>query len=199
MQTEEDKQIQSSLERPGNGLPSFDAIFLKRIGFPVLKSIITWDKGLDVFEREGQIIIESLNGVNEENLFKKVLISKTFGIEDNSRYYSPAMVLWHLIYVGETIQKGIISLSKGEKLDFTVKIENFKPFIEIEKNIVEKYESFLLSYRSTIENSVEDKCINNYHSHPWFGPLNPQEWVTMSALHQWVHRRQIRKILASNA
>ena len=122
MQTEEDKLIQSRLERAGNGLPSFDAMFLKHIGFPILKSIITWDKGMDVFEREGKEIIKSLKGVNDDTLFKKVLISKTLGIEDNSRYYSPAMVLWHLIYVGETIQKGIISLSKGEKLDFTVKI-----------------------------------------------------------------------------
>jgi hypothetical protein len=199
MQTEEDKQIQSRLERAGHGLPSFDAIFLKRIGFPILKSIITWDKGMDIFEREGRIILKSLKGVCDDILFKKVLISKTFGIEDNSRYYSPAMVLWHLIYVGETIQSGIISLSKGEKLDFTVKIENFKPFVEIENNILEQYELFLLSYRSTIEHSVEDKCLNNYHAHPWFGPLNPQQWVIMSALHQWVHGRQIRKILGSNA
>ncbi len=198
MQTEEDKQIQSRLERAGNGLPSFDAIFLKRIGFPVLKSIISWDKGMDFFEREGKIIIESLKGVNEDVLFKKVLISKTLGIEDNSRYYSPAMVLWHLIYVGETIQKGIISLSKGEKLDFTVKIENFKPFVEIENNILEKYEMFLLSYRSSIEQSAEDRYLKNYHAHPWFGPLNPHQWLIMSALHQWVHGRQIRKILAVN-
>ena len=199
MQTEEDKQIQNSLERAGNGLPSIDAIFLKHVGFPILKTIVSWDKGLDVFEREGKRIIDSLIDVNNDVLFKKVLISKTLGIEDNSRYYSPAMVLWHLIYVGETIQEGIISLSKGEKLDFTIKIENFKPFVEIEKNILEKYELFLLSYRSSIEQSVEDRHLKNYHAHPWFGPLNPQQWVIMSALHQWVHGRQIRKILASNA
>jgi hypothetical protein len=199
MQTEEDKKIQNSLERAGNGLPSIDAIFLKHVGFPVLKSIVSWDKGMDVFESEGNNIIDSLKVVNNDILFKKVLISKTLGIEDNSRYYSPAMVLWHLIYIGEAIQEGIISLSKGEKLDFTVKIENFKPFVEIEMNIFEKYELFLSNYRSSIEQKVEDRYLKNYHTHPWFGPLNPHQWLIMSALHQWVHRRQIRKILASNA
>jgi hypothetical protein len=199
MQTDKDRQIQNSLERAGNGLPSIDAIFLKHIGFPILKSIVSWDKGMDIFESEGKKIIDYLKGINDDVLFKKILISKTLGIEDNSRYYSPAMVLWHLLYVGETIQEGIISLSKGEKLDFTVKIENFKPFVEIEKNILEKYESFLSNYRSSIEQSVEDRYLKNYHTHPWFGPLNPQQWLTMSALHQWVHGRQIKKILSSNA
>ena len=161
MQTEEDKQIQNSLERAGNGLPSIDAIFLKHVGFPILKTIVSWDKGLDVFEREGKRIIDSLIDVNNDVLFKKVLISKTLGIEDNSRYYSPAMVLWHLIYVGETIQEGVISLSKGEELNFTVKIEHFKPFVEIERNILEKYGHFLLRWhwRCSTESSR--------HLYPW--------------------------------
>jgi hypothetical protein len=198
MQTEEDKQIQNSLERAGNGLPSIDAILLKHVGFPILKSFVSWDKGMDFFEHEGKKIVNSSRGVNDDTLFKKVLISKTLGIEDNSRYYSPAMVLWHLVYVGETIREGIISLSKGEKIDFTVKIEDFKPFVEIEKNILEKYELFLSNYRSSIEQNVEDRYIKNYHAHPWFGPLNPKQWLIMSALHQWVHGRQIRKILESS-
>ena len=199
MISDEDKKIQDSLERAGKGLPNIDAIFLKYIGFPILKSLVSWDRGMRVFESEGQKIIDSLKGVGNEILFQKVLISKTLGIEDNSRYYSPAMVLWHLIYVGETIQEGVISLSKGEELNFTVKIEHFKPFVEIERNILEKYGHFLLNYRRTIEDNVEDRHLKNYHAHPWFGPLNPHQWVLMSALHQLVHGRQIRKILASNA
>lgn len=48
------------------------------------------------------------------------------------------MVLLHLICVGEVLQEGIVSLSKNEKINFTVKIENFKPFVEIDEDIVEK-------------------------------------------------------------
>ncbi len=199
MQTKEDEQIQNGLESAGNGLPSIDALFLKHIGFPILKSIVSWDRGMQIFEHEGKKIIDSLKGLDREVLFNRVLIPKTLGIEDNSRYYSPAMVLWHLIYVGEVIQQGIISLSKGEKLNFTVKIENFKPFVEIENDILERYESFLFDYRNTIESSVKDKYIKNYHAHPWFGPLNPHQWVIMSAIHQVVHGRQLKRILTTNA
>jgi hypothetical protein len=195
MQTNKEREIQDSLEQAGKGLPAIDALFLKYIGFPVLKRTVSWDKGMELFESEGRRILDDVKGLDESVLFQKVLIPKTAGIEDNSRYYSPAMVLWHLIYVGETIRDGIIGLSKNEKLDFVVKIENFKPFVEISKDVVNDYELFLKEYRYIIEENVGDKYVRNYHAHPWFGPLNPHQWIVMSAVHQVVHRRQLEKIL----
>jgi len=195
LRTKEDIQIQNQLENAGNGLPGIDAFFLKYIGFPILKTIMSWDRGMQLFEKEGRKILKSVKKLDYETLFKKRLISKTFGIEDNSRYYSPAMVLWHLIYVGETIQEGIISLSKNEPVDFVVKIENFKPFIEISDTIVEDFEIFLDNYKTYTEANTKSKNIKNYHVHPWFGSLNPHQWVIMSALHQLVHGRQLQKII----
>jgi hypothetical protein len=195
MQTKEDIKIQNNLEKPGHGLPKIDAIFLKYIGFPILKTFISWDNAMKFFEYEGKEIINLVKDLPKDKLFKKVLIPKIFGIEDNSRYYSPAMVLWHLLYVGETLQEGIVNLSKNEKIDFTVKIENFKPFVEINEDIVEKYDNFLNNYKKSIETKVENKYINNCLSHPWFGCLNPHQWLVMSAIHQMVHKKQIKKIL----
>jgi hypothetical protein len=197
IQTEKDKKIQSQLDSAGKGLPVFEAFFLKRIGFPLLKKFVSWDLAMKLFEHEGQKILNDVKQLDDNALFKKVLIPKVLGIEDNSRYYSPAMVLWHLIYVGETIQSGIISLSRNEHIDFVVKIESFKPFVEIAPDIVSKYASFLNGYKATIEKSLQDKYTHNYHAHPWFGPLNPHQWLIMSAIHQLVHGRQLRKILAS--
>ena len=198
MQTEKDDKIQNNLESAGKGLPVIEALFLKHIGFPLLKTFMSWNMGMKLFEHEGERILNGVKELDDSTLFKKVLIPKIFGIEDNSRYYSPAMVLWHLIYVGTAIQDGIISLSKNERLDFAVKIENFKPFVEINLNIVNKYELFLKEYRRTIEANVKDKYIRNYHVHPWFGPLNPHQWLILSAIHQVVHGRQLCKILESN-
>ncbi len=195
MQSEEDKKIQSKLESAGKGLPKLEAFFLRHIGFPILKTFVSWNMGMKFFEYSGEKILTAVKKLDNNTLFKKVLIPKAFGIEDNSRYYSPAMVLWHLIFVGETIQDGIISLSKGDKLDFTVKIANFKPFIEIDNNIVEEYQIFLKSYRSKLEANVKNKYLDNAHAHPWFGELNPHQWLIMSPIHQFVHCRQISEIL----
>jgi len=196
IQTEEDKKIQSQLDSAGKGLPAFEAFFLRRIGFPLLKRFMSWDSAMKLFEHEGQRILNDVKQLDDNALFRKVLIPKVLGIEDNSRYYSPAMVLWHLIYVGEAIQGGIINLSRNDPVDFVVKIENFKPYVEIDQNIVSKYEVFLNNYRPTIEDNSQDKYIHNYHAHPWFGPLNPHQWLILSAIHQVVHGRQLRKILA---
>ncbi len=199
MQTKEDEQIQNQLDSAGKGLPVIEALFLRRIGFPLMKRFTSWDRGMKLFEDEGEKILNDVKELDDATLFKRVLIPRVPGIEDNSRYYSPAMVLWHLIYVGETIQDGIISLSKNEKSDIVVKIENFKPFVEINHTIVSEYEMFLKGYKRTIEANVKDKHVRNYHTHPWFGPMNPHQWLVMSAIHQWVHRRQIRRILDTQA
>ena len=49
MQTQEDIEIQNKLEKAGHGLPKTDAIFLRHIGFPLLKSFISWNNALRFF------------------------------------------------------------------------------------------------------------------------------------------------------
>ncbi len=186
---------QDTLGKAGAGLPKFQAMFLRHIGFPMLRISVSWEKGFEIFESEGLKVLQLVEDLDQEQMHTKILVPKTFGIEDNSRYYSAAMVLWHLTYVGEVIRDGIISLSRGEHLDFTVKIENFKPFVEIENNVIEEYRSLLSNYRTELDNKVWDRYIRNYHSHPWFGPLNPHGWLVMGAVHQWVHRRQLENIV----
>lgn len=186
---------QNSLGKAGAGLPKFQAYFLRHIGFPMLRQFMSWDRALESFEAEGRKVLQLVAGLEQEQLNTKVLVPKTFGIEDNSRYYSAAMVLWHLIYVGETIRDGVTSLSRGETLDFTVKIENFKPFVDISPNIVNDYQAFLSTYRPTLNKNVQDRNRPNYHSHPWFGPLNPHGWLVLNAVHQLIHRRQLENII----
>ena len=50
MQTQEDIEIQNKLEKAGHGLPKIDAIFLRYIGFPLLKSFISWGNAMKFFE-----------------------------------------------------------------------------------------------------------------------------------------------------
>lgn len=186
---------QSSLGKAGAGLPKLQTLLLRHIGFPLLRQFMSWDRALERFEAEGSKVLQLVTELKQEQMNTKVLVPKTFGIEDNSRYYSAAMVLWHLVYVGETICDGITSLSRGEDLDFTVKIENFKPFVDISPNIVNDYQAFLSNYRPTLNDKIQDRNRPNYHSHPWFGPLNPHGWLVLSAVHQLIHRRQLENIV----
>jgi len=186
---------QDTLGKAGAGLPKVQAFVLRYIAFPMLRMSVSWENALKIFESEGAKMEQLIAGLDQEQMHTKVLVPLTFGIEDNSRYYSAAMVLWHLIYVGETIRDGVISLSRGENLDFTVKIANFKPFVEISASVIDDYKGFLASFGPDLEQHVKNRHIENYHSHPWFGPLNPHGWLVMGAVHQWVHRRQLENIV----
>ena len=83
MQTEKDDKIQNNLESAGKGLPVIEALFLKHIGFPLLKTFMSWNMGMKLFEHEGERILNAVKELDDSTLFKKVLIPKIFGIEDD--------------------------------------------------------------------------------------------------------------------
>jgi hypothetical protein len=105
------------------------------------------------------------------------------------------MVIEHLLIVGNALQVRISILSKGKKLTDQVKIEDVKPYTEIDENIVAQFEIFLNSYRQKLNMEVGDIHIDNTSEHPWFGAFNPKQWSILGMVHQIVHRRQIEAII----
>ena len=189
------KELIEGLGEAGGGLSRGRAFFLRHIGFPFLNSILAWEKALDIFENEGKKIISLSRNVPEESLFERVLVPKLFGLEDNSRYYSVAMVLRHLLTVGNALQTRVPLLSQGEKLEKEVLIEEYKPYMDIDTDIVLEYENFLKSFREELEKNVDNIFLENRHEHPWFGKLRAKDWAVMGTIHQIVHRRQIESII----
>jgi hypothetical protein len=189
------QELIEGLGKAGAGLSKGRAFFLKYLGFPVLNSLITWDRALTIFEKEGESIVQLANSVSNDRLKERVLVPKLFGLEDNSRYYSIAMVLRHLLIVGNALQERIPSLSQGKKLEKEIKIEEYKPYEVIDDNIIQEYEDFFKGFREALESKVDNIYLENSHEHPWFGNLKAKEWAVMGAIHQIVHRRQIEAII----
>ena len=193
--TKDSQELVKDLGKAGGGLSSGRAFFLKYLGFPLLNSIISWDRALDIFEKEGEKVLSLARFMEKDKLFERVLVPKLFGLEDNSRYYSVAMVLEHLVVVGTALQNRIPSLSQGKSLDKEIKIEDYKPYMEIDNTIINPYEIFLHSFRKEVEEKVDNIFLENRHEHPWFGELKAKDWSVMGAIHQIVHRRQIEAII----
>jgi hypothetical protein len=193
--TEDSRVLIESLGKAGGGLSQGKAFFLRYIGFPLLNSVVSWERALGIFEKEGEKILSLARSVDKDKLFERVLVPKLFGLEDNSRYYSVAMVMEHLLIVGNALQKRIPLLSQGKKLEKEVKIEEYKPYTEIEDTIIDQYEIFLYGFKKKIGENIDDVYLENRHEHPWFGELKAKEWAVMGAIHQIVHRRQIEVII----
>ncbi|WP_415406076.1 hypothetical protein ACLHDG_09925 [Sulfurovum sp. CS9] len=193
--TKDSQELIKDLGKAGDGLSSGRAFFLRYLGFPLLNSIISWERALDIFEKEGEKVLFLARSMKKDKLFERVLVPKLFGLEDNSRYYSVAMVIEHLIIVGSALKKRIPLLSQGKNLDKEIKIEDYKPYMEIDETIIDQYEIFLHSFRKEVEENVDNIYLENRHEHPWFGELKAKDWSVMGAIHQMVHRRQIEAII----
>jgi len=195
MQHKDSREIIKELGKSGGGISSLKVCLVKYLMFPLLNKFISWEKAWDIFDNEGQKIIELSQSISKDKLFERVLVPKLFGLEDNSRYYSIAMTLEHLHTVGGALQIRIPILSRGKKLKNDVKIEDVKPYKEIDENIVAEYNEFLSTYRKKLEKNIDDINIDNTSPHPWFGEFNPKQWSVLAMVHQIVHRRQIEAIL----
>ena len=193
--TKDSQELIEGLGKAGGGLSNGRAFFLRHIGFPFLNSIVSWDRALDIFEKEGAKVLSLARSMEKDKLFERVLVPKLFGLEDNSRYYSVAMVLEHLLVVGTALQNRIPMLSQGKSVAQKIKIEDYKPYMEIDESIIEQYESFLHGFRKELEENIDNIYLENRHEHPWFGELKAKDWSVMGAIHQVVHRRQIEAII----
>ena len=195
MQQQDSSDIIDSLAPAGEGLPTYKRVAAKYVMFPLLNRFVSWDKAWDVYDKEGAKIIAMASALNQEQLFKRVLVPKLFGLEDNSRYYSVAMVIEHLLIVGQALTVRIPILSKGKKLPNQVAIEDVKPYTDIDEEIVAQFADFMGSYREKLDANVENIHIDNTSDHPWFGAFNPKQWSILGMVHQTVHRRQIEAII----
>jgi len=195
VQQQDSSDIIDSLAPAGEGLPTYKRVAAKYVMFPLLNRFVSWDKAWDVYDKEGAKIIAMASALNQEQLFKRVLVPKLFGLEDNSRYYSVAMVIEHLLIVGQALTVRIPILSKGKKLPNQVAIEDVKPYTDINEEIVTQFADFMGSYREKLDANVENIHIDNTSDHPWFGAFNPKQWSILGMVHQTVHRRQIEAII----
>lgn len=188
-------QRQPELAPPGAGIPAMEALFFRVIGFGLVSPLVSWDLAGRVFRREGRHIIKLLQDLSTERLTGRVLISRITGIEDNSRFWSPAMTVAHLIIVGDAVADFIIRLSGGETIDAPVRIEDVKPDEHTLPGILDEYRAFLPRFGARTTQDVRDRRSTATHTHPWVGPLTAHQWFNLAAVHQRIHRKQIQAIL----
>ena len=128
--------------------------------------------------------------VSENHLNKRVLIDHILGIEDDTRDWSVALVIEHLMIVNTGIIEVVKTLSEERSFDGLISIEAVKPknqavSINELKQIMKEYETFI----------PHNKNSKMTKAHPWFIEFNNKDWNTFLAIHTWVHKRQIKAIV----
>lgn len=182
------------LEKPGAGLPDFERLFIKNILVPVVRTLFTWNIALFLLKRESRIIMKLIKGIDRSTLEQKIIIDRTFAIEDDSRQYSINMVLEHLSIAGYGVMNVIDTLSKEEEFTDELTIVGVKPF-QNPKNAQEIFMEFMNKYEYFI-NNLPKKHSHMTKKHPWFVKFNNNDWSLFMYMHTFIHRRQIQAILS---
>lgn len=180
------------LAKAGQGLPNFEKMFIKNVMVPMVRTLFTFDIAILLLKREVKIIKNLVKDIKKEDLKKRVLIDRAFGIEDNSRDFSISMVLEHLTIVGFGIKEVIKTLSLEKEFPNDIKIENVKPHANKDGSLDE----FLFCMQEYIlfMKTLHKKQSKSTKAHPWFVEFNNFDWVVFLYLHTFIHRRQIESI-----
>ncbi len=147
------------------------------------------------FAQESEKILALAGALSESELCEKRLVKRLRGMEDNSRYWSVAMAVEHLIIADNAVRGVILALANGKADLPKSTIQDMKPDPLVEpKGLLARFEQTSQKFVNTASAAKIDAFPQATYAHPWFDPLNARKWLCFAAPHQRVHRQQIEEI-----
>lgn len=190
----ENKPMGIQLEAPGAGLPRNERRFLQ-IGLKAYSRFASNRMLTTRFSRSAELLVVDASRLSGDQGTQKVLIDRIPGIEDSSRFWSVFMVLEHLVIVNQSVAGIIRSLYRGRPISQEVRIADVKPHDSAGVEHIERFRRSTEVYIGVVER-LGDLHSPSRHPHPWFGPLDAHQWHCLAAVHNTLHRQQVRKISA---
>ena len=168
----------------------------KHVFLPLYCRRYSWDQARDLLVEEGRELLRLGQDAEPGQLERRVLVAPQIGLEDSSRYWSYAMVLEHLVIIGERLIRVIVGLSAGQRPAGRIETADLKPAGRLAAlPSCEAFREFLDRWRVAMSDEIEDRHSPRRHAHPWFGPLTARQWICFAPFHQRIHLRQARQIL----
>lgn len=179
------------LEPPGAGLGTMEGWLTRRIVFPMFCRTTSFEDATAIFEKEGRRIEDLCGLFTPEQFTQRVLVPPLPGIEDSSRFWSAAMLVEHLVIVGNSVSKILLFLSRGQVPPFAVDISGVKPKGTHGIGVMSDFRRLLAEYPALVRTDLPRPPDAPRFAHPWFGELGIHEWHCLAATHLRVHRRQL--------
>ncbi len=179
---------------PGAGLPPLEGFFLRYVAAPPIFLSSPQPISTKRFRRLTKKLV-ALSESMPPNCFRTVVTTKRpFALEHSSTSWSIAMVLEHLILVGDVVNIVMRALSQGEQPPILVSTATVKPTGRLETPI-DDFKKYAVTYLAFVDAIDLANAKKMRHLHPWFGQLTALQWHTFTYLHLWVHLRQAKMII----
>jgi hypothetical protein len=187
------EEVMASLEPPGAGIAWYYLAANRLVVRPFIERPMRWERALEVFAARHRRVCAALEGLAPAQLERRVLVPRLAGLEDSSRYWSPAMVCRHLEHVGSLIVDVIVRLSREEVVPERVDFAAVKP-VDVPASTTKVYEAFANGVAERLAREVVNRRAPGTVPHPWFGELDAKGWLWLLGFHTWVHARQLEAI-----
>lgn len=154
-----------------------------------------WEVVDRAFAKTNARILELVKKIPHDQLETKVLVPPMPGLEDSSRFWSVAMTLEHIEFVGRNVAMTIIALSKGNQPPLRVNIANLKPKgLSKPEAQIELFEKYAAEIPRLLASEVQNRKSRTTLPHPWFGRFNAGQWHWLLAAHSRIHFPQLLAI-----
>lgn len=182
------------LSRPGAGLP-LPQLLLSRLVLAVASAVDSRESVLRRFNAESAPIRKLVEALDDAIGARPVLVPRLLGLEDSSRFWSPFMVVEHLVIVDTNMLRIMTDLVAGRLHPDPARIEDFKPRPSAGRSSLAAFDKLVEQFNAQVPHwpGLRTRC---RHGHPWFGPLDAHRWLSLAGLHHGIHRRQLAQILA---
>jgi uncharacterized damage-inducible protein DinB len=162
--------------------------------FTVSRWSYSRDAANQKFLREQKMIGTLIDQCGPTLACQRVLIPRLRGLEDSSRFWSVAMTLDHL-RITNTAFAGIIrNLAKNVTPSGVASTAAVKPSSEASFEVVCEYDQSCSQVMSAVSENPELNTAAQF-AHPWFGPMNAEDWHSLAGIHMSIHRKQVEAIL----
>ncbi|MEK7951472.1 DinB family protein [Luteolibacter soli] len=195
MKTTDNASPQSpvALAPPGAGLPWLEKKMLG-YGLGLYSKVTDRERAMERFLGEAESVLSLATPLSEEEGRRAVLVKRLRGMEDSSRYWSPYMIVQHLVIVDKAMLMMIRMLSAGKTTDRKSSTADVKPSPDAGPEALDEFRELLVRWQETLS-GIPDLRSGSRHPHPWFGPLDAHGWSCVAGLHHGIHRRQMEAVL----
>ncbi len=183
------------LARPGAGLPWLEALVGRFWIVPRYSNQMSWEASDRFFTVEAGKIMAVYRALPDTQRTTPVLVPRMRGIEDSSRFWSPAMVIEHLLTVNDLMKTVMIELSHARIPSGKADTASVKPLGNQDPQaIIDRFEKFCRDVVPEVNKAIGDPSSTSRFAHPWFGPLTARQWHWLMASHMHIHRKQLEEI-----
>ena len=181
------------LGHPGAGLPAIELLF-SRLLFGIVRCTDSRDTALRRVATQARRIRSRMDSIDDAVGRRQVLVPRLLGLEDSSRFWSPYMVVEHLVIVDTNMFRIMTDLVAGRAHPEPARIAEFKPAPSSGRESLAAFRGIVAEFEALVPR-WPDLRTRRTHAHPWFGPLDAHGWLCLAGMHHAIHRRQLERIL----